>query len=511
MADANLATLAAVRETTLGTQPADGLQALRFTKESLGNKKETVKSAEIRGDRQVADSALVFSQPAGAFDFEVSFGMLVPMIEQVMLSDWNYGSVTANATFSAGAVSAPAGTFDDLPVGAIVRIAGTPSNDGNYRVYAKTTDGSGIQVWGSNFANGTVNGTTFAWKTITNGRQIKSLSLEKQIPTSDGGIFTEVFRGMMTDTLDLTIETKKIVTATATMIGTSYAQPENPTDPQAAFGEYASGIFTFTGQPSNNDYINIGVSQGGRQYVFTTGDPDTPYMVKIGVNIAATLASLMAAINGTATAGVGADMPRNALCSAGLGSGNTLVITALTPGAQGNEIQISESASTCTVSGATLTGGIDPVTGYLPAGNDPLVNGSSNFGGVRMNGMDAQDHFKSVKLKISNNLRGKDACGTVGNFDIGLGQFNVTGNLNAYFRDATLPDKSNTHASFGLEFYIENAYGARLYFHLPSLKTTGEPTIEGVSTDVMLDAAFEAVVGDNLTGRMLIIDHYDVD
>lgn len=511
MSDANLSTLASVRETTPGTAPNDGLKLIRFTKESLGFKKETVTSAEIRSDRQVSDSVKVFGQPAGSIDFECSFGQLIPIVELAMMNLWNQGEITASLTFAGNSIAAESGTWDDIPVGTLIQLfGGTANNTGFFRIIAKASNGLSVQVANKTFTTGTEASVTIRWKTITNGTSLKSEMFEKMV--AEGAY--SVFRGMAVDTLDLAIESKKIVTGTINLIGMAYEEAAVTSDPQQVYGEQAQGTFTFAGQPSSGDTINIGITKGGRQYIFVSsgsGGADAANEILIGATLDDTLDALVAAVNGTEHAGVGPNTVAHPLVTAGRGSGNTFVVAAREYGAAGNDIDIAESATNVTVSGAHLTGGVDAVVGYIAAGVDPVVNGTNNFGTLTIDGSTSQERLKSIKLKIANNIRGKDACGTEGNFDIGLGRFEVTGSLNAYFRDSFIQAKSTQHQSMSLEFYLENEYGGRIYFYLPCLKLTGDPTIEGVNTDIMIDTAFEAIVGDSTAARMLIIDHVDID
>lgn len=498
MSDANLSTLASVRETTPGTTPNDGLKLIRFTKESLGFNKETVMSAEVRADRQVADSVKVHGQPSGSIDFECSFGQLLPILELALMGEWNTGNVSASINFSGAAMTATSGTFSDVPVGAVVKVAGSTDNDGKYRVVAKAANGSSLTVGnGVTFVSGS-EVADVSWKTMTNGTVLKSETIEKKV--ADGCY--SVFRGMAADTVDLTIESKKIVTGSVNLLGMSHELDDESIDPQVIASIQAEGQFTFSSNPSAGNWVEI----GGRQYNFVTGTADAANEILIGATLGDTLDSLVAAINGTDETGIGPNTVAHAAVTA-VKVSSVVNIGAIVPGVQGNEITLTKSGSAITAGGATLTGGVDAATGYIPNGTDPIVNGTNNFGTLSINSTVSAERMKSVKLKISNNLRGKDACGTEGNFDIGLGRFEVTGSINAYFRNSELQTKSVNHESISLEFYLENGDQDRIYFYLPNLKLTGDPTIEGVNTDVMIDTGFEAVVGTNATGRTLIIDH----
>ena len=89
-ADANRTGLRYVAETTWGTTPATPtMQALRFTGESLDHNVGTVKSNEIRSDRNSSDLVAVSMANAGGFNFELSYGTLDTILESVFFNPWD--------------------------------------------------------------------------------------------------------------------------------------------------------------------------------------------------------------------------------------------------------------------------------------------------------------------------------------------------------------------------------------------------------------------------------------
>lgn len=104
----------------------------------------------------------------------------------------------------------------------------------------------------------------------------------------------------------------------------------------------AIGHITFAVNPSASDTITL----GGVSWTFVTGTP-TGNQTQIGVNLAATLASLAANLNGSGNATINE-------CTYGATS-TVLNITFLTSGTAGNTFTVAASAAT--PSGATLSGG----------------------------------------------------------------------------------------------------------------------------------------------------------
>src|SRR5690606_4846590 len=109
------------------------------------------------------------------------------------------------------------------------------------------------------------------------------------------------------------------------------------------------------------------------------------------------------------------------LVEAAAGAGDTMDVTAIEAGALGNAIATSETLTNGSWGAATLTGGISQSAGYTESDPGPTMNGTNNVGTIRLDGKAATDRFKFVKMTIANNLRGKDAMGFEGNWDVGSG------------------------------------------------------------------------------------------
>lgn len=136
-------------------------------------------------------------------------------------------------------------------------------------------------------------------------------------------------------------------------------QPYAISDPVAA-----TQVLTFSGQPANGETFTI----GGQVYTFVTAlTIGTPNQVKIGVDTATSIANATAAVmkgDGQDTAYTAATL-KNANVTA-VAASTTLTVTAITPGADGNNITTTESIANASWGAATLTGG---AYGVLVVGN----------------------------------------------------------------------------------------------------------------------------------------------
>jgi hypothetical protein len=88
-ANASDTRLSIVPEAAWGTTPTTpAFQNIRFTSENLQAAKETVRSQEIRPDRNVTDEIMVGRSVSGNMDFELSYGTFDNLLESLFHSEW---------------------------------------------------------------------------------------------------------------------------------------------------------------------------------------------------------------------------------------------------------------------------------------------------------------------------------------------------------------------------------------------------------------------------------------
>lgn len=374
MSEANLATIAKIAESTLGTTPATPeLTKIRLTGEDLRNNKETVQSQEIRSDRQISDLVKVHTNPEGGYEFELSYGAfdeeLAGAFGSAPFSSFSEAAITVDFDHTAQTITGAASDFDDVLVGGLITIAdaATAGNDGQKRVLGKSADGSVLTLAaGSLTATDSTDEVAITQSAIVNGILKPSLTLEKGLTNLAGTLFYQVYRGMVVDQMNINIESRTIVTGDVTFIGMTRGLGTSTIDD--------SGTYT---EPPSND----------------------------------------------------------------------------------------------------------------------VLNGTSNIGTITLDGVAATEKFKSISIAIANNLRGKDAMGTEGNFDIGTGTFTLTGTINAYFLNNDFLTDIDANTSFSLQFQVTDAAGNGYDIFLPNCKpANGDPKIEAINTDVMLEIEYQAIL-----------------
>lgn len=145
------------------------------------------------------------------------------------------------------------------------------------------------------------------------------------------------------------------------------------THPGFAQGAFATATdkLTFSGQPNPNDTITLGpiaTNQAagalGTQITFINTTPATQYQVKIGGTLAATLASLLAALNALGD-------PNTGQCTYAV-VGSVLNLTYVVPGASGNLFPVAANSASITVATPYLAGGLGNYFGWFDITN-PLV------------------------------------------------------------------------------------------------------------------------------------------
>jgi hypothetical protein len=500
MSDANKASLAF----KLSASAAAAYQLLRYTGEDLQNTKDTVQSQEIRSDGQVPDLVMVGSQPEGGFNFELSYRAFQPFFAGALRNEWVVTAISIASTMTASTqtVTAAAGTFDDVPLGSLVNVTGAvaPGNNGPKRIVGKANDGSTLVFAPGSITVDAISAThAFSGKSLCNSQDKVGFDFEKRIINSAGADYYLRYLGMVCDSMELNIESKKIVTGSMKFIGMTNEISATGADAGAVSPVKATGTLTLTGNAVADETVTI----NGVVYTWKTS-ADEAGEVTIGGSASVSIDNLIAEINGDGFAEANEDVIASA------GAGDTMTLTAIEEGTQGNDITTVEVMTNATFGGATLTGGVTQVSGYDQAETGSIFNAASNMGTIMMDGAVATDKFKSIKLAFGNNVRGKDALGIVGNFDTGLGTFVVTGTLNAYFNNTDLPAKIKAHTSFGLSFYLQDAEGNQLHFYMPNTKPAkGDPAVTAINTDVMIETAFQAIMDQAVTGKTLFIDALD--
>lgn len=138
-----------------------------------------------------------------------------------------------------------------------------------------------------------------------------------------------------------------------------------------------------------------------------------------------------------------------------------------------------------------------------------VTNVGKVFEGASLSAIAADLFVQEISFVISNNLRGTPAVGTLGNADVGVGKFSVSGNLNAMFEDSTLYDKFLAGTETALSFKLEDSSGNAYIVTFPKIKFEDDDggKIPGTDSDVVENISWKAL-RDSTTDCMMQIDKF---
>ena len=162
--------------------------------------------------------------------------------------------------------------------------------------------------------------------------------------------------------------------------------------------------------------------------------------------------------------------------------------------------------------GEVITGefsfvGKDTAVEQAPAGaaytdptTNPFMSASFNVSNVLIDGVPVSECLiQSVEMNINNNVEGKLGVGVFGYCDVSEGTFELTGALNLYFNDSTFYQKFINSEAFSLEFTLTDNDGNAYIYEMPRCKLSADAVnVEGINTDVMDAAEYQALVDETL-------------
>ena len=166
--------------------------------------------------------------------------------------------------------------------------------------------------------------------------------------------------------------------------------------------------------------------------------------------------------------------------------------------------------------GASSLTSIDAAGGYTAANTNSVMNGTSNVGTLYLDDYLAllptstamTEKIKQLTLAVNNNVRGLDALGSLGNFDLGAGTMDLTGTMELYFasNDFFADFIAHTYKSFA--FTIADTAGNTYVFTVPRIQfADANPALSGKNTDVMQSVQWRGIK-DSLSEAQLIINRF---
>jgi len=126
-----------------------------------------------------------------------------------------------------------------------------------------------------------------------------------------------------------------------------------------------------------------------------------------------------------------------------------------------------------------------------------VMNSVDDVFGVMEGAPDASLTITGASFAIANNMRARQAVGTLGAVDVGKGTLNITGSLKTWLEDEVLIEKYLNFTETALTFILEDATGKAYVIELPAIKyTSGTVVASGQNEDVLVELDFEAKISD---------------
>lgn len=142
-----------------------------------------------------------------------------------------------------------------------------------------------------------------------------------------------------------------------------------------------------------------------------------------------------------------------------------------------------------------------------PSTANTVMNGVNNVVNVLEGGSALTGTFiKSLTLDASNNLRGLDGIGNLGNVAIASGNIDVSGSIEFYFADGVIYDKFLNNSSTSLSFRVNDSAGNGYVITMPNVKyNAGKIPAGAINQDVMVSMSYTAL-RDPVSGNTIVID-----
>jgi hypothetical protein len=503
--DSNRAQLSYVLETDFGVIPATPVfKILRTTGEDLKAAKDTVVSAEIRADRQVADLAKVNSGASGGFKFEWSYGayssliaaalgttgivvnQTAPMtiVGQVLTKD---GVVKATATLTG--TNTPANN-DTVTLGVKTYTFKTTLTDGvvanevliggslaialdNLKAAVNNAGGvSGTDYGSATTANATIEATTNTattqlFQALTGGTAGNALAATEVSANLSFGVGVTTLLGGQAATWLVEPVPGQFLRVSG-FVTTANNGPKRVVSVTSTAVTFAAGSFTF-------DEAGVSGTIVGTAYRNGISLPTFTFERKLVNNAAADFYQRYL--------GMGVDEWNMSITTAKINEGSFGFIGA------------SADTDDDLFAGAT----------YAAAPTNQVQNATSHVTAIFQGGTTSTEHLTALEFAVKNNVRAKNEIGRDGAFELGLGEFTLTGKVSAYFKDNTFYAAMIAHDYSSLAWVTTDAAGNSMGFHLPKINfMPGDPNATAKNTDIMLELPFQAIL-DPVSGYSFIV------
>ena len=452
-----------VAESTKGVTPSTpAIQNMRVTSSKLAYTPTRVTSTEIRADRQITDQILTKFECGGNIGFELSFHGQDDMIAGALQGSWVNNPNQAVTALSTTTATVAVGTAFKAQMLAFTSGFLTPANNG---LFVVSSSGSTSVVFpGSSFtAEGSPPAAAFV-------RVVGAQGASGDITATSTGLASS---SLDLTTLGLTVGQWILIggDAAATHFATSgcngWARVSAITTHAITCSIVPAGMTTDAGTSKTiqiffGDFIINGTTQQSFTFERQQQDLTSPtYEYFVGQQVDKF------------------SLPFKA---------SSVLVGTMTLVGQGSPS--SSNVTTTRFAGAT----------DLTAPTYAILNASSHIGELYENNVPVTSYISEIGLDISNNLSGQFAVSNIGPIGVLNGEFNVSGNLVAYFSDLTLLNQVINDNDTSMMFRAGRTDGNResIMFEVPSMRVTGTSPVDAKNQSRMFNGTFAAKIHPTL-------------
>lgn len=160
-----------------------------------------------------------------------------------------------------------------------------------------------------------------------------------------------------------------------------------------------------------------------------------------------------------------------------------------------------------TAASATDTLGNAPYTPLRSTATE-VVNATSNVGSVEKDGVTLTTAIQSIDFTAEASLREQRAVSAKFPCGIGVGRFNLTGSLTAYFENLTFFNNFLNHTTHSIGWDFKDVDNNQYFFTIPALKITADPIAPGgIDEDIMEEMEWSAQ-RDPILNTQFMIDRF---
>ena len=487
IASSNFTTLSYIEEDTYGVLPSSGeFRYTPFTGESLQFTKESISSNNINPSRQVSDMIQTGFDVSGAVDIELAAKTFDEFWEGAMWNRWGtYTDETVTATWvnSGRTLTADSGTpFVNIVVGQFVQIAGAV-NSANNGVFQVLTVTDTVLTFTTSYAD-------IVDEASTASVTVKGCMIRNPSSGADSVRISYYFEKAMEDIVPV-----QFLSYSGCMV--------NSISISAQSSSILTGSIDFMGKTS-------------LIYNTLTGSPDTSgYEPAVG--------STIDFVDGGGSADTITDSA-NGFVDAGFENGDEVTVSGSTSN-DGTYTIVTAAAGTLTLATGVLTAsevGINGVkfagvSGKLSSVGNNILNAVSHVGDIRLDGENINVtsgtgvYFQGIDFTLSNNLRGVQAIGQMGNVNVAPGQLSVTGNMNAFFQDDTMYSKFIDGSEFTLSYTVLDENDEGYVFYFPRVTIASSTMSAGGNDQDLVENMTWSALMDTSTNTSVQIDRFLAD